>query len=159
MVSGGSGNPPAFTNTASIYVNGAVKANNIIGGGINQIPYQSNTGATEFNASLTFDPGTGVLSCTDINTTSDLSMKDNVATISNPHDILRNLRGVQFNWKQSGKLSYGLIAQELEETLPELVGTNQTGLKSISYLPLIGILLEAIKSQQDQIDKLMEKIK
>ena len=88
-----------------------------------------------------------------------MSLKDNVSTISNPWNILENIRGVQFNWKESGQLSYGLIAQELEKTLPELVGTNDSGLKSIRYLPLISILLEAIKAQQAQIDQLIEKIK
>jgi hypothetical protein len=101
----------------------------------------------------------GIVNCTDVNTTSDMSLKDNVSTINNSQDILQNLRGVRFNWKESGQLSYGLIAQELEKTLPELVGINDSGLKSIRYLPLIGILLEAIKSQQAQIDQLIEKIK
>jgi hypothetical protein len=101
----------------------------------------------------------GIVNCTDVNTTSDMSLKDNVSTINNSRDILQNLRGVRFNWKESGQLSYGLIAQELEKTLPELVRINDSGLKSIRYLPLIGILLEAIKAQQAQIDQLIEKIK
>jgi hypothetical protein len=55
LVSAGSGSAPAFTNTSSIYVDSAVKANNIIGGSTNQIPYQSGTGATTFNSGLTFN--------------------------------------------------------------------------------------------------------
>jgi hypothetical protein len=159
MVSGGSGNPPAFTNTASIYVNSAVNAQNLIGGAATQIPYQSSTGTTAFSSNLTFDPNTGLLTCVDLNTTSDATLKDNIATIVNPQDILQNLRGVQFNWKHTGQLSYGLIAQELEKTLPELVETDKSGLKSIRYLPIIGILLEAIKYQQAQINQLIEKVK
>jgi hypothetical protein len=55
LVSQGSGSAPAFTGTASIYVNSAVNANNIIGGSTNQIPYQSGTGATTFGSGLTYN--------------------------------------------------------------------------------------------------------
>jgi len=137
----------------------ATTSTNISGGTTGSIPYQSSTGTTAFSGNLTFNSATGELTCVDINTTSDMNLKDNVSTISNPWNKLENIRGVQFNWKESGQLSYGLIAQELEQTFPELVGTNDSGLKSIRYLPLIGILLEAIKAQQAQIDQLIEKIK
>ena len=150
------------TSVATVTVNTATlmtTAVNLAGGAANQIPYQSSTGTTAFSSNLTFDSATGLLTCVDLNTTSDATLKDNIATIVNPQDILQNLRGVQFNWKQTGHLSYGLIAQELEKTLPELVGTDKSGLKSIRYLPIIGILLEAIKSQQAQINQLIEKIK
>jgi hypothetical protein len=55
LVSGGSGSAPAFTSTGSIYVDSAVKANNIIGGNTNQIPYQSGAGATTFGSGLTYN--------------------------------------------------------------------------------------------------------
>jgi len=55
LVSQGSGSAPAFTNTSSVYVNSAVNANNIIGGGTNQIPYQSAAGITTFGSGLTFN--------------------------------------------------------------------------------------------------------
>ena len=55
LVSGGSGSAPAFTSTGSIYVDSAVKANNIIGGATNQIPYQSGAGTTTFSSGLTFN--------------------------------------------------------------------------------------------------------
>jgi hypothetical protein len=55
LVSGGAGSAPAFTSTASIYVNNAVTANNIAGGSTNQIPYQSAAGATTFGSGLTYN--------------------------------------------------------------------------------------------------------
>ena len=55
LVSGGAGSAPTFTNTSSVYVNSAVKANNIIGGTTNQIPYQSGAGATTFDSGLTYN--------------------------------------------------------------------------------------------------------
>lgn len=170
LVSQGSGSPPAFTSTGSIYVNRSVISDQTVTvtqtANADYYPAfvdANNATATAENfyttSSFSINPSTGVLSCLDINTTSDAALKDNISTIPNPQDILQNLRGVQFNWKESGQVSYGLVAQELEKTLPELVGTNESGLKSIRYLPLIGILLEAIKSQQAQINQLIEKLK
>jgi hypothetical protein len=63
------------------------------------------------------------------------------------------LDGVSFTWKETGKKSYGMIAQELQKVLPELVSQENNGL-SVSYLPLIAILIEAVKEQQKQIDEL-----
>jgi len=150
------------TQVLSYGANGALTwatGGGVSGGAAGQVVFMSAPNVTAFSNNLTFNSATGELTCVDINTTSDMNLKDNVSTISNPCNILENIRGVQFNWKESGQLSYGLIAQELEQTLPELVGTNDSGLKSIRYLPLIGILLEAIKAQQAQIDQLIEKIK
>jgi hypothetical protein len=55
LVSAGAGSAPTFTNTSSVYVDSAVKANNIIGGTTNQIPYQSAAGATTFGSGLTYN--------------------------------------------------------------------------------------------------------
>jgi hypothetical protein len=66
-------------------------------------------------------------------------------------DILTKLQGVSFNWKSTGNKSYGLIAQELETVLPELVNTVD-GVKSIAYTALIGILLEAIKELNEKLE-------
>ena len=55
------------------------------------------------------------------------------------------LRGVSFNWKDNGKPSYGLIAQEVEEIIPEVIDTGEDGTKTLNYDALIGFLVEAIK--------------
>lgn len=90
---------------------------------------------------------------------SDISLKENIKPIENSLEKIMKLQGVSFNWKDNGDPSIGLIAQEVEEIFPEVVITDQnTGLKSIDYGNLVGVLIEAIKEQQNQINELQTKI-
>ena len=91
----------------------------------------------------------GIITCTDINSTSDIKLKENIHTVQNALDVVDNLRGVSFDWKESGRSSYGVIAQELEEVLPELVGDGET--KSVNYNGIIGVLIEAIKELKKEV--------
>ena len=88
---------------------------------------------------------------------SSVQFKDNIVPIENSINIINNLEGVSFNWKGSGLKDYGLIAEEVEKVLPELVD-NSYGQPKLKYISLIGILLQSIKEQQKQIDKLAEEI-
>ena len=101
---------------------------------------------------FTFNPSTGEASATNFNSTSDESLKTNVHTIENSLDIVDQLRGVSFDWKENGKGSYGVIAQELEQVLPELV--TQTDPKSVNYNGIIGVLIEAVKELKKEIEEL-----
>ena len=87
----------------------------------------------------------GVVTATDFNTTSDVALKDNIAVVQNPLDIISAISGYTFNWKSDGKEAVGVLAQEVEKVLPQLVRTNSDGHKAVSYDSLIPILLEAIK--------------
>lgn len=116
------------------------------------------SGVRTSSTKFIFNPSTGQLTVIDINTTSDEKLKGNIQTISNPVNLIKQLRGVEFNWIENGKKSYGVIAQELEKILPELIGTDGRDFKSVAYLPLIGFLIEAVKQQQSQIDELYGKI-
>jgi hypothetical protein len=116
------------------------------------------TTATISSTKLTFNPSTGTITAVDINTSSDLAMKENVDIIDSAMDLINNIKGVSFNWSDTKKKSYGVIAQDLEKTLPELVGESTRG-KTVSYLPLIAILIQAVKEQQQQIQQLMKKKK
>ena len=95
---------------------------------------------------------TGVITATNFNSTSDISLKDNIQTIVNPLDKIIKLNGVTFNWKENQKPSIGVIAQELEKVLPELV--TQGNIKTVNYNGIIGVLIEAVKEQQKQIEEL-----
>ena len=95
---------------------------------------------------------TGVCSATSFNTTSDIKLKDNITTVDNALEVANQLRGVRFNWKESGGGDYGVIAQELEEVLPELV--SQGDPKSVNYNGIIGVLIEAIKDLTEKVDRL-----
>ena len=52
----------------------------------------------------------------------------------------------------------GVIAQEVEAVLPELVAENSEGTKSVAYQKLTAVLIEAVKEQQKQIDELKAKV-
>jgi DNA repair exonuclease SbcCD ATPase subunit len=97
---------------------------------------------------------TGVVTATDFNSLSDLKLKENVEVIENPVDTIMKIEGVNFNWKESGKLSMGVIAQQLEETLPQLVSGDE--IKTVNYNGLVGLLIEVVKDQQKQIDELKD---
>lgn len=92
----------------------------------------------------------------DINSNSDESLKTNIKTIENSLETIKSLRGVSFDWKETGCGSYGVIAQELEKVLPELVKGDD--IKSVNYNGLIGILIEAVKQQQEQINILKSEL-
>lgn len=100
-----------------------------------------------------FNPSTGILSVTDLNSLSDASFKTDVEPVSESLDILSKLNPVKFTWLENKKTSYGVIAQELEKVLPELVHTNN-GIKSVSYQPLIAFLISAVQQLQQQINSL-----
>lgn len=98
----------------------------------------------------------GVITVTDLNSTSDRELKENINTINDPMSVLNQIDGVGFTWKHSGEQSYGVIAQELEKILPELVH-EVDGYKMVSYIPLMSFLIQAIKQQQIQIDELRNR--
>ena len=116
-------------------------------------PTQTSVSSTKLN----FNPSTGNFSATQFTSLSDRTKKTNIRPIENALEITKQLEGVRFDWIDNDKPSVGLIAQEVEEILPELVETSDDGTKSVSYGNIIGVLIEAIKEQQKMIDKLMEK--
>lgn len=99
-----------------------------------------------------------VVSVVDLNSTSDKNLKDNIEPISEAIGTINKLNGVSFNWKEDGSKSFGFIAQEIEQILPELVHENSEGVKSVSYIPVIAFLVEAIKEQQRQIEELKSRV-
>jgi hypothetical protein len=93
-----------------------------------------------------------------INTTSDIRLKDNIRTFESAMDVVSQLRGVRFAWKETGVETVGLIAQEVEKVLPELIGTNaDTGLKSVSYANMVAVLIEAVKELKAEIEELKKR--
>lgn len=89
-----------------------------------------------------------LISVYDIYKSSDIRLKDHIQTISSS-DKLESF--VKFRWKESGNDSYGVIAQEVEKSHPELVNTNDEGFKSVEYQGLlcnqIGKLCEDLKEK------------
>lgn len=94
----------------------------------------------------------GVVTCQDVDSLSDINFKKNIITIDGALNKVSELRGVSFNWKESGEPSYGVIAQELETVLPELVHGDDP--KRVNYNGIIGVLIEAIKELKAEIEEL-----
>lgn len=107
---------------------------------------------------LYFNPSTGTLNATSLNSLSDRNRKTNIRPIENSIAIIQRLQGVRFDWLDNDKASIGLIAQEVEDVIPEVVETGADGTKTISYGNIIGVLIEAIKEQQIRIEELKNKL-
>ncbi len=100
---------------------------------------------------------------------SDARFKTNVSAIANPLEKVLQLRGVNFDWNQSqfpertfsSKRALGFIAQEVEKVLPEVVETEKSadGYKAVQYDKVVALLVEAIKEQQKQINRLQKQVK
>jgi hypothetical protein len=95
---------------------------------------------------------------------SDRRLKDNIVNIENPIEKVQKLNGVTWDWNdnadelQKSTPTVGVIAQEVEEVLPQLVNTRDNGYKAVDYAKLTGLLIEAIKDQQKQIDELKSRL-
>ena len=94
----------------------------------------------------------GIVTAQDFDSLSDINFKENVTTVNNALLKVEQLRGVKFDWKESGTPSYGVIAQELEQVLPELVHGNDP--KTVNYNGIIGVLIEAIKELKAEVEEL-----
>ena len=130
-------------------------------GPANAIQFKNASGIFSGSSSFTYDGASlvsisGTCQATNFNTTSDINVKENVVTFENALDVVSELRGVRFDWKETHSPSVGVIAQELEEVLPELVtGTNP---KTVNYNGIIGVLIEAIKELKDEVQTLKGQI-
>ncbi len=93
---------------------------------------------------------------------SDKRFKDNIKPISNPIEKIKQIGGYSFDWNDNQNIhtgkDYGVIAQEIEEILPELVQTREDGYKGVKYDRIVSLLIEAVKDQQKQIDELKKLV-
>jgi hypothetical protein len=94
----------------------------------------------------------------DVTAFSDARVKENVETIPNALDKVKAMRGVGYNKIGADTQSVGVIAQELEEVVPQLVHTDEEGMKSVAYGNITAVLIEAIKEQQVQIEELKARL-
>ena len=97
--------------------------------------------------------------------TSDKRLKENIKPLDNALDKVMQISGVEFDWKKltekeketiHGNKGHdvGVIAQEIEEVLPEVVTQRDNGYKAVKYEKIVPLLIEAIKEQQEEIDLL-----
>jgi hypothetical protein len=97
---------------------------------------------------------------------SDLRYKRDIEAVEDALKKVRALRGVSFLWRgdeygeknfDSGR-HYGVIAQEAEAVLPEVVGEDPDGGKTVAYTEIVPVLIEAIKAQQERIEALEQRL-
>ena len=103
--------------------------------------------------------------------TSDERLKENIVTIENALGKIKQLRGIMFDWKdeyinQRGgeddffvrKHDTGVIAQEVEKVLPEIVVERENGYKAVKYEKLAGLLIQAINELADEVESIKGKL-
>lgn len=138
------------------YVTGVVTATSAIVGSavtINSTGVRVGTTITINSSGINVS---GVITATDFNSLSDVNYKKNINTVNGALLKVEQMRGVKFDWKESGLPSYGVIAQELQEILPELVHGGDP--KTVNYNGIIGVLIEAIKELKEEINDLKDQI-
>ena len=92
-------------------------------------------------------------------TYSSARHKTNVKTVKNPIDTVKSLRGVTYDWKGTGQADVGFIAEEVGAIVPEVVSFGQDGrAEGIDYGRLTSVLVEAMKQQQSEIEKLQSVV-
>ncbi|HSK12590.1 MAG TPA: tail fiber domain-containing protein [Phnomibacter sp.] len=150
-------NPAPFWDIASIthpntspsaYMNFFYSASG--GGGLNVLSLQGNG-----NAAFA-----GTVTANGVTLTSDARLKKDITHLHNVMPLLQQLSGYQYHWKDDSRdtrLQTGLLAQEVEKVMPELVMEDEKGTKSVNYNGLVPYLLEAIKTLNKRIEQLEGK--
>jgi endosialidase-like protein len=95
----------------------------------------------------------------DVTAYSDARMKENIQPIPAAIDLVKRLQGVQFDWKRDGRRGIGLIAQAVQDVVPEVVHARQDDedddvTLSIAYGNLVAVLIEAVKELSGRVDQL-----
>jgi hypothetical protein len=92
-------------------------------------------------------------------TYSSARHKTNVKTVKNPIETVKSLRGVTYDWKGTGQADVGFIAEEVGAIVPEVVSFGHDGrAEGIDYGRLTSVLVEAMKQQQSEIEKLQSVV-
>jgi len=105
---------------------------------------------------LEYNPSTGILQAQEFNALSDIRYKENIELISDPLAKVNALRGVTFDWKDTEGVSAGIIAQEVQAVMPQLVSENEDKM-AVNYNGLVGLLIEAVKELSARVEELESK--
>jgi len=86
--------------------------------------------------------------------------KKDVETLEQPLDTISKLDGVSFKWKDTDRLDYGFIAEDVGKVLPNIVQWEENGVDaaSLDYIKIISFLVEGVKEQNKKIENLEKKI-
>jgi hypothetical protein len=165
----------SFANTAWQLANLANARISTVGGGANVAILQDNsTDATFYlpitrsisgnisnlsvaTEKLTFNPQSGTLGATIFNSLSDETFKTNLRLLDDPLGKINSLHGYIFNWKDTGRPSSGIIAQELAKVMPYLVESDSDPM-TVNYNGLSALFIEAIKALNREIKDLKAQL-
>ncbi len=96
--------------------------------------------------------------------TSDIRLKDNIKTIDKALDKVNSIQGIEFDWIEKEEVhgnkghDIGVIAQEIEKILPDVVTTRDSGYKAVKYEKIVPLLIEAIKELTNEVNELKRLI-
>jgi hypothetical protein len=96
---------------------------------------------------------------------SDRRLKENVIPITNPIEKINQIGGYEYDWipmegiHENEGHDIGVIAQEIQEVLPEIVARRENGYLAVKYERIVALLIECVKEQQVQINELKNIIK
>jgi hypothetical protein len=128
----------------NFYVNGKIGVGVVTPSYALDLPNNSDaTGTARANAFITY---------------SSRKLKKNINQIQKPLNIVKNLRGVTFDWKDTNKREIGLIAEEVAKVLPEVVSYQNNRPTALDYPKLTALLIECVKEQQEKIESLEKKV-
>ena len=116
-----------------------------------------NVGIGDDTPAFKLDVAGAIRATGDITAFSDARVKKDVNTIENASEKVSKLRGVSYKKIGEDDLRIGVIAQEIEKVIPEVVYTDPKGMKSVAYANLVGLLIESNKELQKRISILESK--
>lgn len=121
-----------------------------------------NIGINKASGTVALDVNGDIIASGNVTAYSDQRAKENIVTIDSPLDKIMKMRGVYYTRKDiPGPRQVGVIAQEVEEILPEVVLTDSTEekKKSVAYGNIVALLIEGMKAQQSTIDSLLQLVR
>ena len=117
----------------------------------------SRVGIQSPSPEMALDVSGSIRASADVTAYSDERVKENIETVGSALQKTNQLRGVYYNRIGEVERKIGVIAQEIEQHLPEVVHTDSQGMKSVSYGNIVGLLIEAIKELSSEIDSLKQQ--
>ncbi len=152
--------------TGTLIISGSSAHGTAISGSALVIRTTSGIGVGVENSDITHaitlpnnDNSTGQIKANAFVSYSSQRYKKDIQTLDDPMDVLKNINGVSFKWKDTDRLDYGFIAEDVGKVLPSIVTweTNKKDAQGMDYLKIISFLVEAVKKQQKEIDELKHK--
>lgn len=126
--------------------------------GVNERMTLDSTGQLGIGVSPSYDLHVSgdIYATGDVTAFSSAVAKDEITTIPDALDLVEQLRGVSFKWKESGKKAVGLIYEEVKEVIPELTSEKE-GHVGVQYQNTVAVLIEAVKTLSARVKELEDK--